>query len=175
MKKPIVLFALCLIPISISINKVPKVHKTKVTIVKTYDDFVKDMIHQESRGIWDTVNAQGYIGLFQIGESALDCIGMKEVTVDSFKSNPNIFPKSKQKLAFKRLVRINTKILIDYINKYEGTFKNNVKITKSGLIAAAHLAGAGNVMRYFDEGYNAKDINKKSVANYIEQFAGYTF
>ena len=52
---------------------------------------------------------------------------------------------------------------------------NGIKITESGILAAAHLAGAGNVKKYLrSNGKNTfKDAYGSSMQHYLKQFSGY--
>ena len=42
-----------------------------------------------------------------------------------------------------------TSVLKKEIEKYEGTILNGIHVTESGILAAAHLGGAGSVKKYF--------------------------
>ncbi len=46
-------------------------------------------------------------------------------------------------------------------------------ITESGLLAGAHLAGAGNVKKWLRNGKRFKDGLVTSMVSYIELFSGY--
>jgi Ca2+-binding RTX toxin-like protein len=58
---------------------------------------------------------------------------------------------------------------------YEGQVLDGVKLTVSGMLAGAHLVGAGNLNKYLlSGGVNAPaDGNGVGVKSYITQFAGY--
>ena len=60
-------------------------------------------------------------------------------------------------------------------DKYIGKIINEYKITTSGLLAGAHLKGAGSVIKYLKS--NGQIIEKDgfgtSVETYIKKFAGY--
>ena len=58
----------------------------------------------------------------------------------------------------------------NYIAKYKNTYFNGVYITEHGILAAAHLSGAGGVKRFFNEGYVAKDKNGTTIIKYLELF-----
>lgn len=79
----------------------------------------------------------------------------------------------KQDLAMKQLLKNNTAYLGDYIDKWVGKTKKGVKITKSGLLAGAHLLGPSNVKRFLDTGYITRDANGTPITEYIEKFGGY--
>ena len=46
-------------------------------------------------------------------------------------------------------------------------------ITESGILAAAHLAGPGNVKKFFKKGVEFKDGNGTKMTSYLTQFSGY--
>jgi hypothetical protein len=61
------------------------------------------------------------------------------------------------------------------IQKYSGRIINGVEITESGLVAAAHLGGAGSVKKYLrSNGRNGfKDGFGTSLSSYIRKFSNY--
>ena len=71
------------------------------------------------------------------------------------------------------LLRVNKKNLRRQIKRHVGTVVNGVYITESGLLAGAHLAGAGNVKKWLRNGKRFKDGLGTSVVSYIELFGGY--
>jgi Ca2+-binding RTX toxin-like protein len=58
---------------------------------------------------------------------------------------------------------------------YAGQTLNGVLLTKSGMIAASHLAGTGGLKSFIQSGgvTNAKDSNQTSVVDYLKLFASY--
>jgi hypothetical protein len=67
----------------------------------------------------------------------------------------------------------NKKKLKRYIKKYEGTIVHGVYITESGILAAAHLGGQGNVRKFFRNGYEFKDGFGTNITSYMELFSNY--
>jgi hypothetical protein len=65
--------------------------------------------------------------------------------------------------------------LRDVIEKYDGTLLNGIWITESGILAAAHLGGAGSVKKYFRSNGKRfmKDAFGASVKSYLKAFSGY--
>jgi len=145
--------------------------KTIAICENTYADFENAIAFKESSNRWKIVNKSGYIGLFQFGQSAINAVGLK-ITVAEFKENPHVFPPTAQRQAFKRLVNINAKILNKYIKQYAGKTIHGCYISTSGLIAAAHLAGAGNVIKFIKFGYNPSDGHTR-LTDYINKFKNY--
>jgi hypothetical protein len=58
---------------------------------------------------------------------------------------------------------------------YLGDTINGIPVTKSGLLAGAHLGGAFGVMLWLDSGgkTNKKDLFGTTIQDYIEKFQGY--
>jgi soluble lytic murein transglycosylase-like protein len=71
------------------------------------------------------------------------------------------------------LLKTNKKYLRKYIEKYDGEVVHGVLVTESGLLAAAHLGGAGSVKKWFRTGKVRKDGNGVKITNYMEKFSGY--
>ena len=63
----------------------------------------------------------------------------------------------------------------DYINDFEGKVIDGVKITESGILAAAHLGGSGSVKRFLNSNgeKKCKDEYGASVKSYMKDFGGF--
>jgi hypothetical protein len=85
----------------------------------------------------------------------------------------NFWPEHKQDMAMQQLLKNNLGYLGDYVDKWVGKTKKGIKITKSGLLAGAHLLGPSNVKKFLDEGEVAKDANGTPITEYIQKFGGY--
>jgi hypothetical protein len=114
------------------------------------------------------VNPYGYMGKYQFGRSTLRTVGVYDF--QEFLKNA-----AWQDKAFKALIARNKWELRKEIVKYKGRVINGVKITESGLIAAAHLGGAGSVKKYLrSNGRNGfKDGFGTSLKSYMKKFGGY--
>jgi len=145
----------------------PKV-KIEIPKLKNHDKFLEDLGFRESSGNYKIVNQYGYLGKYQFGRKTLNNIGMENISNREFLSNPEL-----QEEAMQRLMLLNYKSLKRYITKYEGTVVHGVLITKSGVLAAAHLGGAGNVRKWFRRGIVFKDANGTKITSYMRQFGGY--
>lgn len=137
-------------------------------ITKTqYELFLDAIGFKESGNNYNIVNKFGYMGKYQFGRSTLK--GLKiNVNRQEFLKDSTL-----QEQAMYLLLTHNKKKLRRYINKYEGQVIYGVLITESGILAAAHLAGQGNVRKFFREGYEFKDGFGTSITSYMEQFGGY--
>lgn len=115
-------------------------------------------------------NSGGYFGLYQFGNSALKDVGMSK---DDLKKSLN-----NQHKAALTLAKQNEEVLEDIIQKYNGKYKEGVKITKNGILAMAHLLGAGSVKDYFNGTKNTPfskngfvDGNKTHILDYAKLFS----
>ena len=135
---------------------------------KTYVGFKEAIAFKESRGNYTTVNTFGYMGKYQFGKGTLHMIGI--YNSDNFLNDTRM-----QEEAFDAYTAKNKWILRKDIKRYVGRYIEGVKITESGILAAAHLAGAGNVKKYLRSG-GAEDFTDgfgTSIRYYLKKFSGY--
>ena len=80
-----------------------------------------------------------------------------------------------QEDAFAALCAVNKWILIRDIRRSVGKRINGIRITESGILAAAHLAGAGSVKKYLRSNgeFQFSDAYGTTLENYMKKFAGY--
>jgi len=154
-------------PIEAEVPKI-KVSKVEIPVIKTHNLFLQDIGFRESTNDYKAVNQFGYLGKYQFGRKTLNAIGFKNVSNREFLANPSI-----QEEAMLVLLKRNKRTLRREIKKYVGKTINGVCITESGLLAAAHLAGAGNVRRFFRKGKNFADGNGTKMTSYMIKFANY--
>ncbi|WP_291106877.1 peptidoglycan-binding protein LysM [Flavobacterium sp. UBA6195] len=135
---------------------------------KSFSGFAQKMAYKESRGMLHLVNPYGYMGKYQFGRSTLRTVGIYDF--QEFLRNAEW-----QDEAFKALIARNKWKLRKEIQKYSGRVINGVEITESGLVAAAHLGGAGSVKKYLrSNGRNGfKDGFGTSLSSYIRKFSNY--
>ena len=138
--------------------------------------FLNAIARRESNGNPLAINSYGYMGKYQFGKAALKDVGYK-INPKAFKNDPSIFNEAEQDKAMIKYMKRNKKILGKLIKKYKGKIINGVEITESGVYAAAHLAGAGNVIKFLEsEGsYNPSDAYGTRLQNYMKNFSGYNF
>ena len=141
--------------------------KIEAKIVKNMDLFLHDLGHRESGNRYKVVNQFGYMGKYQFGKSTLRTLKIK-VTKDAFLNSPDL-----QEYAMQQNLLYNKKKLQKYIDKFEGQELNGILITESGILAAAHLGGAGSVRKYFRSGKVMEDGNGVKITSYLNQFSGY--
>ena len=135
---------------------------------KYFIGFREALAFKESQGKYRKINTLGYIGKYQFGVETLKSVGIHDST--HFLNSPKL-----QEKAFVALLSKNKWQLKDEIEKYRGKVIDGVKITESGLLAAAHLGGVGSVKRFLKSNgkYKCKDQYGTSVKSYMKEFGGY--
>jgi hypothetical protein len=145
-----------------------KIENPKLEIKLTgHQQFLDAIGHRESGNRYNIVNKYGYMGKYQFGKATLKGLGIK-VSNEEFINSPEL-----QEKAMQLLLEHNKKKLKRYIKKYEGTIVHGVYITESGILAAAHLGGQGNVRKFFRNGYEFKDGFGTNITSYMELFSNY--
>jgi len=136
--------------------------------------FINDLGRRESGNNWQCVNCIGCFGEWQFAESTVQFLGFKNVTLKKFKANPYIFPRELQWKVLESLIKVNLFLMKDYEHFIGDTIKG-VPITKSGMIAAAHLGGARSVKLFLtsDGRLDKEDILGTAVSNYMKRFSYY--
>ena len=132
--------------------------------------FLHKMGHFEGLGSYSTVNKFGYLGMYQFSPHTLNILGF-HVTKEEFLNNPDL-----QDSAMVAFMKDNAESLRGIINEYSGKMYDGVYITKSGILAGAHLVGPGGVLAFFYPDkykFRTVDGNGTSVKEYISKFAGY--
>ena len=139
-----------------------------------FERFIDDLGKRESGNNWLSVNCIGCFGEWQFKESTIHYLGFKQVTLKKFKKNPEIFPPALQRSALESLIKVNMALLKDY-ERYIGKTINGVTVTKSGMIAAAHLGGAKSVRLFLTSGgrLDKKDTLGTAISNYMKKFSFY--
>ena len=135
---------------------------------KTYTGFKEAVAFKESRGDYFKVNKFGYLGKYQFGAETLKMIGV--YNPDTFLYNPEL-----QEKAFNANVKRNKWILRKDIERFVGKTIGGILVTESGILAAAHLAGAGSVKKYL-RSYGAENVSDAfgtSISYYMKRFSGY--
>lgn len=135
---------------------------------KSYIGFKEALGFKESRGRYQIVNPYGYLGKYQFSRSTLKMMGFKNI--DCFLGNTE-----QQEAAFNAYISFNKWVLRNEIARYVGKTIGGVKVTESGILAAAHLAGAGNVKKFLITNGSAdfSDANGATVRYYLKMFSGY--
>ncbi len=123
---------------------------------------------KESQGKYKKINTLGYLGKYQFGMETLKTIGITDSL--RFINSPRL-----QEKAFVALLSKNKWVLKNYIQKFDGKIVDGIKITESGILAAAHLGGVGSVKLFLnsDGKRKCKDDYGTSVRTYMRDFGNY--
>ena len=141
---------------------------TPIFLGKNYLGFKEAVGFKESQGRYYVINTLGYLGKYQFGSGTLKLMGV--YNTDSFIGDAQL-----QEQVFELNVARNKWILRRDIKRFVGKRINGVVISESGMIAAAHLAGAGNVKKYL-RSYGKVDFSDaygSTIAYYMRRFAGF--
>lgn len=135
---------------------------------KNFIGFKEALAFKESQGRYRVVNKLGYLGKYQFGKGTLRRFKIYDTT--EFLKNPEL-----QEQAFIALCKVNKWILRKDISRSVGKQINGIRITESGILAAAHLAGAGNVKKFLRTNgeFQFCDSFGTSIESYMKKFAGY--
>ncbi len=138
-------------------------------VEKDFVGFKEALAFKESQGNYSRVNTLGYLGKYQFGKNTLKELNIKK-SAKEFLKNPKL-----QEKAFLANLEKNKWILRKEIKKYSGKWINGVKITESGILAAAHLGGAGAVQKFlWSYGKETmKDAYGTRIEHYLKKFSGY--
>lgn len=130
--------------------------------------FREALAFKESRGDYFITNTLGYLGKYQFGIGTLQLMGVYNAT--KFLRNPEL-----QEQAFVTNLARNKWILRRDILRFSGKRINGVEVTESGILAAAHLAGPGNVKRFLRSGgtLDVADAFGTTISQYMNRFKGY--
>lgn len=159
--------------------------------MKTLQQFLNDLGARESGGNYKAFNKYGYAGKYQMGEAALVDSGYYSKisrkynndwtgvflgkdgvnSISDFLNNPKAQENAQILFKKKQWGYLKAVGAISYL----GLFINGYEITPSGLLAGAHLKGAGSVIQYLQSrGKNiSKDAFGTSIESYMKQFANY--
>lgn len=145
--------------------------KHSITIPFLQNDFVgfkEALAFKESQGKYRVVNSLGYLGKYQFGAATLERFQI--YNTNSFLKNPEL-----QEQVFIAYCKVNKWILRKDIKRSVGKIIEGVKITESGILAAAHLGGAGNVKKFLRSNgkLNCSDAYGTSLKSYMKNFGGY--
>lgn len=135
---------------------------------KSFAGFKQALAFKESQGSYKKVNSLGYLGKYQFGIGTLQTIGVRDSL--RFMNSPRLQEKS-----FEALLAINKHELRNEIQKYVGKEIRGVVVTESGILAAAHLGGAGSVKKFLKSNgrRGIKDAYGTSILSYMDKFGGY--
>ena len=155
-----------------------------------YRDLLRALGYRESGNKYNIENTYGYLGKYQMGESALKDAGYYKGdptrrndwigewtgkdgvwSKEDFLNNPQAQDNAIREYHRKTWRYIKALRL----DKYVGKTIKGIYITESGLIAGAHLLGVGNVKKFLKS--NGRKIPRDGygtpITEYLSKFSGY--
>ena len=135
--------------------------------------------HVESGHQIGIVNQNDCIGKYQFCPSTFRFLKERQLIDTSITREQFLADETLQDIAMIALMRYNYKQLRSLIRIYNGRWYNDIYVTTSGLLAAAHLVGVGGVNAYFypDSAQYARfviqDANGVTAADRLKRFANY--
>ena len=135
---------------------------------KFFIGYKEAIAFKESQGKYKRINSLGYMGKYQFGKETLKTVGIHDSS--QFLNSPRM-----QEKAFVALIAKNKSELKNIIEKYEGQIVSGIRVTESGILAAAHLGGVGSVKKFFRNNGNRyfRDAYGTSIRSYMIDFGGY--
>ena len=120
-------------------------------------------------GGYHTVNKYGMMGRYQFSPTTIEVVGIK-ATRQQFLRNREL-----QDTAMVRLMEMNEQELSGYIERYDGRTVKGVKVTRAGILAGAHFAGANGVKQFLTNGdyLGTVDGFGTSLRKYMSQFSNF--
>lgn len=130
--------------------------------------FKEALAFKESQGDYFTINTLGYLGKYQFGMGTLHLMGVYNAT--KFLNDPTL-----QEKVFRTNLARNKWILRKDIDRFAGKRIRGIEVSESGILAAAHLAGPGNVKKFLRSygQWDVEDAYGTSIFHYLERFSGY--
>jgi hypothetical protein len=156
-------------------KELPKVTKVKHIVHRPSGGlrlFMEKMGKAEGLGDYTAVGGakKTYLGMYQFHLATLRTLGIN-TTKDEFLNNPTL-----QDSAMVLYMKDNAHDLRFVIKAYSNKYYGGIFITKSGILAGAHLVGSAGVLAYFypeKYSYRTTDGNGVHVSQYIKKFANY--
>ena len=139
-----------------------------IYLKKDFTGFKELLGFKESGGRYFCVNKYGYMGKYQFNLNTLKMFKIKNA--ERFINNPEL-----QEKVFLLNVKRNKWILRKDIKWFVGSIINGSVVTESGILAAAHLSGPGNVKKYLrlNGKTDFKDAFGTSISYYMNYFKDY--
>ena len=135
---------------------------------KSFIAFKEALGYKESRGNYHVTSSFGYLGKYQFSINTLKLMGV--TSSKDFLSDTEL-----QERAFLNYTSRNKWILRADLERFVGKKIRGIEITESGVLAAAHLAGAGNVKKFLRRkgAFRFRDGFGTTIESYLLRFSGF--
>jgi hypothetical protein len=179
-------------------EKVPR----ELSSDKGFNEFAKAVGDRESSDNYKAENQCGYLGRYQFGMARImDLSEMverkgntkgfandqfqwksgysKDKFLNDSKLQDDLFKKhallyaNNFKKNYSDYIGKNIKLDFSYFSKYAKTNISEVKISISGLVGGAHIAGPGAIKDFLKDGEDKKDENGTPISEYVFLFTDY--
>lgn len=149
-------------------QKYTEIDDNLIYLGNDFNGFKEFLGFKESSGSFKSVNKFGYMGKYQFNLNTLKIYKLKNSK--NFINNPEL-----QERVFLINCQRNKWILRKDITLFVGKKINGIEVTESGILAAAHLSGPGNVKKFLrSQGKNdLEDAFGTSISNYLSTFKNY--
>lgn len=120
-------------------------------------------------GGYHTVNKYGMMGRYQFSPTTIEVVGIR-ATRQQFLRNREL-----QDTAMVRLMKMNEQELSGYIERYDGRTVKGVKVTRAGILAGAHFAGANGVKEFLTNDSHSGTVDGfgTSLRKYMAYFSNF--
>jgi hypothetical protein len=113
------------------------------------------------------------MGKWQFTHNTLQMLGY-DISPRAFRKDPGVFPPELQYEALISLLRYNEAILSDFMDHYDGMIISHTLVTRGGMLAAAHLGGAGAVKAWLlSYGQVNPSDGHTRISDYMQYFSAY--
>lgn len=154
-----------------------------VSSERDYSDFLEVLGERESSGRYDAENRFGYLGKYQMGESALQDAGFLDAdgcwtelanSYGIFSEGDFLDSPKGQDAAVTAYHRKLCRYIKNYrLEQYVGMVYCGVEVTESGLLAACHLVGVKSMCTALENDEMTFDGNRTPASDYMELFSGF--
>ncbi len=157
----------------------------------TYEAFFAAIRQRESSNDYGIVNGPGFVGAYQFGEAALIDLGFVNPDGHNFDNDINggwtgklgingtaeflANHSAQDQAAAEWWPLLWSRIRGLDLEFYDQQTLNGVRLTKSGMVAAAHLVGTGALRTFINSGGTTiiRDGNGTAITDYLTLFADY--
>jgi hypothetical protein len=153
--------------VNMEVHEIEELPHSEPTAIELFMELVAQI---ESGGNYKVVNTIGMMGKYQFSPATVRSLGFN-VTREEFLNSPEL-----QDSVMVAYMRTNDAELSELIERYEGTKRGSVTITRAGILAAAHFAGTHGARRYLisNQVQGASDAYGTTIYKYMSHFSEFS-